>query len=100
MKKEKCEFHCKNCKNTFLISKFIAKTLKKQNKKAYCPKCNSDDTQRVGEIQRIEKPKLRPNDPATEKQLKYIASLGGKPRKVKTIGEAGAYIAALQKLNS
>jgi DNA-directed RNA polymerase subunit RPC12/RpoP len=90
-------YHCHDCNKDFPIKSYISKDLKKLNKKAYCPSCNKNNTDKLGNI-RSQKKSGALSDAPTEAQLKYIQALGGEPGTVKTKGGAGELIYRLKKL--
>jgi len=92
------KYYCNKCKKHFPVRGIVVKQLETFNKKAFCPRCNSDEhTSRYNEVKGQSNRQSTLNDPPTNSQLNYISSLGGTQRP-KTKAEAGAMITKLKKL--
>jgi len=93
-KKKKQIYICYDCRNRFLVSYAGHIVLQQQKRNAQCQRCGSKNTYAVG---LAEKPKTSLNDKPTIKQLEYIKSLGGNPKRVTTKREASEIINRLKK---
>lgn len=95
-------YHYMDCNGNFPVRAFIDRDMKKTNRKAHCPHCNSLNTGNARTMNRQPATaKSFPSsdqDPPTAAQLSYIRGLGGDTSKIKTKGEAGEYIGRLKKL--
>ncbi len=74
---------------------FISEELLKFNKKAFCTRCDRNDTSKSGKFGT--RPKGSLSDQPSMAQIKYIRYLGGDPGRVKTKGDVNEYIAKLKK---
>jgi len=92
-------YYCNKCSQFFPVRGLVVKQLEQFNKKAFCPRCDSNEhTSRYKKDNNPQHGTTSANDPPSPAQLEYIKSLGGIPSKVKTKAEAGAMITKLKKL--
>lgn len=90
-------YYCFDCGLWFSVKKFVSEELIRFNKKAFCTRCDKNNTNRSGKTRKETRRKGSLSDPPSLGQMNYIRYLGGDPANIRTKGEVGKYINELKE---